>query len=261
MIPPAEVRRRARSLGIQEAYILRDYVLNHVLVSISQSLSELIFRGGTALARVYWPDFRLSDDLDFIAKGQVNNLEARLDSAVADSSKRIQRSLKFQFGSPRGGWSRSTVESEFGELLLDINLQEKAYLPVEEMVLNLPYSDLDEEVRIGCLSIPEILGNKWFMLDDRREPRDLYDLWAALSQFGVTFEEIDRGHRAKYGYPPLRESLKTARQLQDKWESRLRYQLPNLPSLDEVISDLDAIFESWKLPEVGTPKAQPAPRS
>lgn len=245
MIPQAEVRRRARSLGIQEAYILRDYVLNHVLVSVSQSFPELVFRGGTALARVNWPDFRLSEDLDFISQGQVDNLEARLESTVADSSKRIERSLKFQFGPPRGAWSRSTVESEFGELLLDINSQEKAYLPVEERKINLPYSDLDDQVRIRCISVAEILGNKWFMLDDRREPRDLYDLWAGLTQFRVPFEEVVRGHRAKYGHPPLRDSLRAAKQLQDKWETRMRHQLSNLPSLDEVLGDVEAIFESW----------------
>lgn len=245
MIPQAEVHRRARSLGIQEAHVRRDYVLNHVLVSIGQSIPELIFRGGTSLARVYWPDFRLSEDLDFIAEGQVVDLEDRLGASVAESSKRIGRSLTFGFGSPREGWSRSTVESEFGELLIDINLEENAYLPVKEERLNLPYSDLEEEIGIRCVSTSEILGNKWFMLDDRKEPRDLYDLWAAFTQFDVPFEMVDRGHQAKYGYPPLRHSLNAARQLDGKWEMRLRHQLSELPSLDEVLKDVEEIFEAW----------------
>lgn len=246
MIPKAEVRRRARSLGVQESYILRDYVLNHVLVSISQSFSELVFRGETALARVYWPDFRLSEDLDFIAEDQVENLEAGLESSIADASNRMERSLKFQFGRPKGGWSRSTVESEYGELLIDINLNEKPNLPLEEESLNLPYSDLEDGAGIRCLSVAEMLGNKWFMLDERREPRDLYDLWAAFTKFGIDFETVDRGHRAKYGYPPLRESLGVAKQLRDKWESRLNHQLSNLPPLDDVVADVEAIFDSWE---------------
>lgn len=245
MIPQAEIRRRARSRGLQESHILRDYVLNHVLVNISQSFPELVFRGGTALARVYWPDFRLSEDLDFIAEDRVDNLETRLNASVAESSKRIDRRLAFRFGPAKGGWSRSTVESEFGELVLDINLNERAYLPVVEKALNLQYSDLNQEVPVRCLSISEILGNKWFMLEDRREPRDLYDLWAALTKFGVPFEMVDRGHRAKYTYPPSREALKAARQLQEQWETRLRHQLANLPSLDEVVTEVEAIFESW----------------
>ncbi|MGH2773461.1 MAG: nucleotidyl transferase AbiEii/AbiGii toxin family protein [Actinomycetota bacterium] len=212
---------------------------------VSKSFSELIFRGGTALARVYWPDFRLSEDLDFISQGQIDNLEARLELTVAESSKRIERSLKLLFGPPKGGWSRSAVESEFGELLIDINLQEKAFLPVEEEKIHLPYSDLDDEVRVRCISVAEILGNKWFMLDDRREPRDLYDLWAALTRFGVSFEEVVRGHQAKYGYPPLRASMNAAKQLQEEWETRLHPQLSDLPSLDKVISDVESIFESW----------------
>lgn len=245
MIPQAEVRGRARSLGVQEVHILRDYVLNHLLVSISPSFPELVFRGGTALTRIYWPDFRLSEDLDFIAEDPVDNLEDRLESSVADSSKRIGRPLKFSFGLPKNGWSRSAVESEFGELILDINLPQRAYLPVEERVLNLPYSDLNDEIRVRCLSLAEILGNKWFMLDDREEPRDLYDLWAAFTKFGIDFDQVVQGHRAAYGHPPLRESLKAAQQLQDKWEMRLRHQLSELPALDEVLSDMQAIFDSW----------------
>lgn len=245
MIPKAEVHRRAQSLGIQEAHVLRDYVLNHVLVSIGQSIPELIFRGGTSLARVYWPDFRLSEDLDFIAEGRVVDLQDRLRVSVTESSTRIDRPLTLRFGTPRGGWSRSTVESEFGELLIDINLEENVYLPVKEEGLHLPYSDLDERVGIRCISIPEILGNKWFMLDDRKEPRDLYDLWAALTRFGVSFELVDRGHRAKYGYPARRHSLTAARQLHGKWEMRLRHQLSELPSLDEVLREVEELFDAW----------------
>lgn len=245
MIPQAEIRRRARSLGIQEAHILRDYVLNHVLVGVSQEFPELVFRGGTALARVYWPDYRLSEDLDFIAEGRVLDLEDRLESAVAKSSDRLERSLNLKFGPSKKGWSRSTIESEFGEMLLDLNLEERTYLPVEEEALNLPYSDLDESVTIRAVSIPEILGNKWFMLKDRGEPRDLYDLWAGFTKFDVSFEAVERGHRAKYGFPPLLEGLKAARGFEEKWETRLRHQLSNLPSLDEVVSNMQAIFDSW----------------
>jgi predicted nucleotidyltransferase component of viral defense system len=69
MIDRNEIRRRARRLGVTVDHIERDYVLNHVLAAISADPAELIFRGGTALARVYWPDFRLSEDLDFITMG------------------------------------------------------------------------------------------------------------------------------------------------------------------------------------------------
>lgn len=134
MIPQSEIRRRSRSLGVQETHILGDYALNHVLVSVSHSFPELIFRGGTALARVYWPDFRLSEDLDFIAEAEVADLQERLESSINDASKRINRPLDFRFGGPKDDRSRSTVASEFGEFLIDINLLEKAYLPVEDEV-------------------------------------------------------------------------------------------------------------------------------
>jgi predicted nucleotidyltransferase component of viral defense system len=66
MIGPKELERRAAALGISVQHVEFDYVLNHVLAQIARDPRSLVFRGGTALARVYWPDFRISEDLDFL---------------------------------------------------------------------------------------------------------------------------------------------------------------------------------------------------
>jgi predicted nucleotidyltransferase component of viral defense system len=69
MIRDVEMRHRARRLGVDVDFIRKDYVLNHVLAAVAESDNDITFRGGTALARVYWPDFRLSEDLDFLFEG------------------------------------------------------------------------------------------------------------------------------------------------------------------------------------------------
>lgn len=247
MISRSELKRRASKLNLQERHVVQDYVLNHVLCGIAENIEELTFRGGTALARIYWPDFRLSEDLDFIAEYGIEDLEARLRKSVGVASVRIDRSLVLSFTGQRDGRWRSKVVSEFGDLLLDINLGERPSLLAQPEPIDTPYSDLQgTQHRIRCLALGEILGNKWFMLDDRREPRDLYDLWAATSRFHVPFEAIAHGHKAKYGYPPIGQNLQSAMRLSGLWEERLAHQLGSLPPFQSVVDDVQLAFDAWQ---------------
>lgn len=245
MIDPAELRRRARGLGLQVAHVEKDYVLCHVLVSVAEGVPELIFRGGTALARIYWPDYRLSEDLDFISTQRVPELETRLENAVVLAAEGTGLGLELRFGRPRGSWYRSTVAWDAHELTIDINTDEVVALDASELPIHVPYSDLAEGARIGVLSLAEILGSKWFMLNDRKEPRDLFDLWAGLIKFGVTFDEVAKGHRARYGYKPSIGSLHEAKHLKQLWETRLGHQMADLPSFEEAYGDVAQCFKEW----------------
>ena len=57
MIDAAEVATRARKLDLDPARIEADHIMNCVLAAIADATPKLTFRGGTALARAYWPDF------------------------------------------------------------------------------------------------------------------------------------------------------------------------------------------------------------
>jgi len=67
MISAAEVARLAHRLGVGDRVIEKDYVLSWLLVAIAESelRSGLAFKGGTALKRCYYPEYRFSEDLDF----------------------------------------------------------------------------------------------------------------------------------------------------------------------------------------------------
>ncbi|MEX2557229.1 MAG: nucleotidyl transferase AbiEii/AbiGii toxin family protein [Actinomycetota bacterium] len=249
MIDEHEITTRARRLGVDPSYIQKDYVLNCVLAAIAQVGDGLVFRGGTALARVFWPDFRLSEDLDFITTSRIApKLAAILDQAVDAATLQSGLDLRLDFGPPKGHWSRSLVRSDRIEILIDINLGDRPYLPVEHLELDLPYSDSpNPSPRIGVVQLAEILGNKWFMLDDsdRNEPRDLFDVWAGLQRFDVAFEELARGHRAKYGFAPMIRQLRNARRLEPLWVTRLSHQLVNLPPFDDVYASVLRYYEAW----------------
>lgn len=82
MLDLAERDHVAAQFGVASAQIERDYVLSLLLAAIARRFAdEVIFFGGTALARTHLPQGRLSEDLDLIAVGPRRDLATRLDSA------------------------------------------------------------------------------------------------------------------------------------------------------------------------------------
>ena len=75
MIPQSNLSRLANRLAkaggrrIPESVLERDYCLSWFLGGLSQSpvRDRLIFKGGTALKKCYFPDYRFSEDLDYSA--------------------------------------------------------------------------------------------------------------------------------------------------------------------------------------------------
>jgi hypothetical protein len=68
MILQKEIRTKSQMLSVPPATIDKDWVLGHVLYAIYQhpSLVEnLIFKGGTCLRKLYFGNYRFSEDLDF----------------------------------------------------------------------------------------------------------------------------------------------------------------------------------------------------
>ena len=251
MIDDAEIRRRASSLGVQQDHIERDYVLNHVLAHVSSRPGTLIFRGGTALARVYWPDFRLSEDLDFITPGSGEDIEDVERRAVRRARETTGIDLSLDFGAPRSDRSRSILNwttdwGSAGSLLIDVVRGEKPALPEEDRELNLPYSDLADDRALPVLPLADILGSKWGMLDERDEPRDLFDVWFALTQALVPFKALASGHRARYGFDPIPGFLMRTERLRHAWQERLGRQMRALPEFDVVLGDVKSIVDEWQ---------------
>lgn len=67
MIRNAEITKLAHQEGVGARVIEKDYVLSWLLAAIAESelRNQLVFKGGTALKRMYYPDYRFSEDLDF----------------------------------------------------------------------------------------------------------------------------------------------------------------------------------------------------
>ena len=80
MISKSELQRLANREKVALGVLEKDYVLTEVLKSLSRVtlLSDLlVFKGGTALRKVYFADWRYSEDLDFTAKHDMKEEELR----------------------------------------------------------------------------------------------------------------------------------------------------------------------------------------
>jgi predicted nucleotidyltransferase component of viral defense system len=79
VLDPDELHDVASTFGVDEQQVLRDHLISHLLAAISaEAADELIFFGGTALARSVVPDGRLSEDIDLIASGSRQEIAKHL---------------------------------------------------------------------------------------------------------------------------------------------------------------------------------------
>jgi predicted nucleotidyltransferase component of viral defense system len=93
MIGLREVQKLAYEQQMSEQSIERDYVLTWILTELSRHPSlgiEAILKGGTALKKLFYPEWRYSEDLDFTLKTSWS-AEA-ITAAVQEVCKTCQRS-------------------------------------------------------------------------------------------------------------------------------------------------------------------------
>ena len=78
MIRPGEIQQKANALGVRDQQIEKDYILSWILFGISkhEQLSKaIVFKGGTVLKKVYFEDYRFSEDLDFTLQNAEISIE------------------------------------------------------------------------------------------------------------------------------------------------------------------------------------------
>jgi predicted nucleotidyltransferase component of viral defense system len=104
LIDKRELLEKARSSNLNLQIIEKDYVLGWLLYGL-RGFNDLAFKGGTALAKVYFPHtWRLSEDLDFAFLGE--NFEVVAESfgdvlAELRQKSGIKFDLKDQYSNPQ----------------------------------------------------------------------------------------------------------------------------------------------------------------
>ena len=248
---------RAGGRRIPETVLEQDYCLSWFLIGLSRSplRERLVFKGGTALKKCYFPDYRFSEDLAFTLaqpvgfetiRGELAEVfeEARRASGVALKYAREDRhphvnSYTFYLGYEGPLPGRATGK----EVKVDITIREEVVFPVEELpVLRSydEYEDLPSDARLRVYSLREIAAEKVVALLDRarNEPRDLYDLWYLAEHGRVSLDQImeavgrkvaARGQELETLGGLVRDKEARYRRL---WQTRLSAQVAILPDFD-----------------------------
>ena len=209
-------------LGIPWEILERDYILSWVLAGISNTgalRDTLVFKGGTALKKCYFGDYRFSEDLDFSTLGIVPMGAAMEDAVRAACNKAVELLDEYapveiqceryveKFPHP-GGQEAFSIRTRLpwhrqlqARVLIEISIDEKVIRPVQHRKIIHNYDEtLDAEVNV--YSLEEIVGEKLRAILQHAEKleergwsrsraRDYYDLWRILGDYKMQMDFTD----------------------------------------------------------------------
>ncbi len=266
MIPQAEISKLAFREGMSDKVIEKDYVITWILLALADSglKNSLAFKGGTALKKIYFPDYRYSEDLDFTLTKQLSNdqLLQMLNEVLAGLAKE----RGFQFVVPEEkiekradsltayinfvGPLQARLESR--NIKVDFTLSEKLIFLIASKEIHSPYSDVVARTLL-TYTLEEILIEKLCAIIGRTEPRDIYDVNYLFGINEIDFHRIPDAFREKAEFKNidpgrLKESLNEKKDKYARmWEGRLKHQVKELPHLEETIRSLNRDFRKYDL--------------
>lgn len=187
MLGEADRRRVREDFGVDDEQVRRDHAISHILATISDELpNDVLFFGGTALARTYLPGGRLSEDIDLIAVGTRRAVAERLvDALDAGLARELGRpAFSADLGSVAGA---APVSMSFPTgVRVKLQLLPSDHYPAYPFAwhqLDQRYADA-APARLRVPTLAAFVAWKTAALLDRRSPRDLWDL-AALARIGA----------------------------------------------------------------------------
>lgn len=255
MITADETRRLAREAGLAVGVVEKDYAITWLLYGIyhrdSKLRNLLIFKGGTAIRKIYFPNiWRLSEDLDFtlINGERPEAVKAGFEEVFSFLASASGITFSLQDFNP-GTWSILTNIQYVGPLgaknriAHDITLKERLVEKPEWRSINPEYPDL-ERFRVKAYSLAEVLVEKIRSIIQRGKTRDYYDVWRLLKE--KTFDKrrikrllIKKCELIGVKYQPeLIFNSKRLGEAERYWEPALGYLTRDLPEFKKVISEL-----------------------
>lgn len=267
MIKPGEIQQKARDAGVRDQQIEKDYVLSWILKGIAQheQLSKtIVFKGGTVLKKIYFEDYRFSEDLDFtLLKNEISNEqifewfkevfeyvkeEANIPLVIIDNNEHEDGGINFyiSYTGPLGGQGNNK------RVKVDISRSEQLeYPPIMKDVI-VHYSDLEAH-QLLCYPLEEVLVEKMRTVMQRMQARDFYDIWFLLEQHNMDaafhmreFEKKCASKKLKHSDFPKKLAERLP-QYKGRWKSSMSEQIKDLPDFDQVEREVQRHLKKLKL--------------
>lgn len=254
MIKPGEIQNKARKALVRDQQIEKDYVLSWILQGLAQHknlVGNLAFKGGTVLKKVYFENYRFSEDLDFtllndtISNEQIFEWfrelfayvleETNMQLDIIDNNEHKDGGINFfiSYIGPLGGQGNNK------NVKIDISRSENlVYETVFKNVI-LGYSDQAPH-KLTCYSLEEVLVEKLRSVIQRLQPRDFYDIWYLMETQAMDVDFYINEFKLKCKNKDINpcefnEKLnQRLPQYKARWQKSMSDQIRDLPDFDLV---------------------------
>lgn len=189
MISQQELTGIARDRNLPLDMVEKDYILGWVLYGISQSSisNEIVFKGGTALSKVYFPgNWRLSEDLDYSPINEPNWEKTK--NAVINELPEILKPTQIAIRVKEKIFERENFlrikpryigPIEGGMIKVEIKKEEHIGDIIDAKIPQ-DYDYPDFSVKV--YSLENIFAEKLRAIIERGKIRDYYDVWRLLKE-------------------------------------------------------------------------------
>ena len=184
----------------------KDYVLSKALMALAQDdffQNIFLFKGGTALKKCFYPNWRFSEDLGFTSKERLESKDIKsifqktVDKAgrlfglsmkvieysqyPKSDSRPISAQLKLGYDGPLRKSS-----GQKNNIRVDIALEEVIVSSPDTKKIFKIYTD-DIDAQLPTYPLEEIVAEKLRSILQRGKSRDYYDVWILLKDYDKDF--------------------------------------------------------------------------
>ena len=157
-------------------HIEKDYFQDKLLYYIFKMTNNLVFKGGTALYKIYGMP-RFSEDLDFTLLDPKENTEDKIVKIAEKLNaeiniKKLKTSLLFKL-------RFNGILTSYNTVRIDVSLRNKVLLGFDLKNYVSDYIDI-KPFSLKILKLKEMVAEKIHSLLARKNARDLYDLFFLL---------------------------------------------------------------------------------
>ncbi len=271
-----KIQTECKQKSVPQHVVEKDYALSYILAGIAKQdllSTTLIFKGGTALKKIFFGDYRFSEDLDFSVSNAPKNemLEKELLKAMNISKELLNQYGAFDVQLKRNpenaphpqGQEAFIVQVKFPwhpishcRIKIEITHDEPVILMPQYKSILHGYDEIID-CQVASYHIEEVVAEKMRALLqthqklvergwNRPRARDYYDLWRILKNYGNILDlkrlrnTLDKKCKHRNVFYKLIEDFFTnelVKEARQHWQSTLGVFVKDLPECDFILEE------------------------
>jgi predicted nucleotidyltransferase component of viral defense system len=258
MITYFQIQKISSEKTIPEDIIEKDYFIELLLTYLSSNVSfvnKVVFRGGTSLKKMYFPDYRFSEDLDFIIeqKEELIEIEKILDEVLVniagDFPFKPLKNSDIKNDRLQVFISYNVAPEIMITKQLKIDIIKDAFIPsFSKRNIIFTYQDfINLKNKLNTYKLESVASDKISrIMDIDKEVRDVYDLWYLLKLNNLEMTRVKNELKKRFGFnfyfQNLIEEINSPLFMKT-WKTRLVNQVLGLPPYNLVVADLKELIK------------------